>query len=150
MRLQLAIAIAALEAGCAHRIDAERSAAVCDMAQLERPNIQRMPADELEYFTRGTPVHSMAASARSQQLASQALGWLGLAAISAGLIEGFAGDPSTNYGVRTGAYALGGSALGLLAGALTLRLTSAPTLDRARSGFGAWTDRCQTTASRFR
>jgi hypothetical protein len=113
------------------------------MAQLERNNIMRLSPGELAYLSRGTPAESDARSARDQILTAQILGGIGAGALVAGLIEGFVADPASDPGVRTGAYVLGGSALGFFATALVLGMTSKSASERARNTLRGWADRCR-------
>jgi hypothetical protein len=125
--------------GCAHQVDPEQA---CRIVRIERQNLLRLSPRDLAFVARGTPAEDSARSAHAQIVSAQVLGGLGVAALLAAFIEGFAGDAASNEGVRISAYSLGGGALGLFAISLTLGLSTRSTLEKARNTLRAWADRC--------
>jgi hypothetical protein len=138
MRLPLLLLLGLLPS-CAHGPDRDSA---CRVAHLERDNLRMMSVRELVVVAAGSPVESRAESAYNQSIAAQVLGAIGSAALISAFIEGFAGDPATNEGVRISAWTLGGTALATFATALILGITGRNAAERARRDLADWADHC--------
>lgn len=99
---------------------------------------------DLARLARGTPAESLAGSASAQRIATLTLGAVGSAALVAGLVEGFVGNPATQPAIRNGGYALGGGAIGLFGVALLLGFTGARSARLARQELRAWAAHCRS------
>ena len=139
MKLALLLFVGLLPA-CASGPSRENA---CRIARMERNNLRMMSVRELVVIAAGSPAESRAESAYNQSIAAQVVGALGSAALITAFIEGFAGDPATNEGVRISAWTLGGGALASFAAALILGITGRNAAERARRELADWADRCE-------
>lgn len=110
--------------------------------QASRSEIGRIGLRDLRALSRNTPAESDARAAYAEQITTTTFGWVGAAALLTAFIDGFATDPATNPAARNASYGLGAGAIGLMAAALVLGLTSRKASERARGTLSSWADRC--------
>ena len=101
----------------------------------------RLHPKDLYEIARGTPVEGSANSAWAQRISAQALGGLGAAALVAGVVMGFALDP-TEQSSRNAGYGLIGGAIGIGVLSLTLAATGSRTQARGEARLYSFTSQC--------